>query len=108
MMLYRYQRAETGKFIQLKARCSLRGDLMKPGTHFDPRQFTTYTADRTTQRLHLALHAQQNMPVEHFDIKSVYIHGKCNHNRPVYIKQMPRFNSTFAHDSVYDKVQGII
>eukprot|EP00737_Agarophyton_chilense_P005094 gb/GEZJ01007131.1/.p1 GENE.gb/GEZJ01007131.1/~~gb/GEZJ01007131.1/.p1 ORF type:complete len:118 (+),score=12.02 gb/GEZJ01007131.1/:44-355(+) len=95
MMLYRYKRSAEGHIIQRKARCNLRGDLMKPGLHYDAKHTTTYTADRTTQRILIALHATHNMPMEHFDIKLAYLHENYQHTRPIYVKQMPKSTAHF-------------
>lgn len=74
---------------------------MKPGLHYDPRKTTTYTADRTTQRLLLALHAAANFPLEHFDIESAYLHEHYVHPTPVYVIQMPKFDCTSQHQGKY-------
>eukprot|EP00178_Gracilaria_changii_P023027 TRINITY_DN68_c0_g1_i13.p1 TRINITY_DN68_c0_g1~~TRINITY_DN68_c0_g1_i13.p1 ORF type:complete len:1094 (-),score=78.92 TRINITY_DN68_c0_g1_i13:769-4050(-) len=106
MMLYRYKRSADGTILQRKARCNLRGDLMQPGLHFDPKNITTYTADRTTQRLLIAAHVTYKFPLEHFDIKSAYLHEKYEHDRPVYVKQMPNFDGTYRHEGQYGKLVG--
>ena len=106
MMLYRYKRAEDGTILQRKARCNIRGDLMKPGIHFNPQHTTTYTADRSTQRLLFALHANNKMPIEHFDIKSAYLHEKFQYHKPVYVTQMPKFDGSYRHNSTYRRLRG--
>lgn len=110
MMIYRYKRSAEGlrpsDILQRKARCNLRGDLMKPGLHYDPKQTTTYTADRTTQRMLIAMHASQQLPLEHFDIKSAYLHEQYQHEKPIYVKQMSKFNGTFRHAGPYGKLVG--
>lgn len=100
MMLYRYKRDEIERSIHRKARRTLRGDLMKPSTQFGPRHIPTYTADRATLRLVIALHAQRNMPIEHLYIKSGYRHERYSHNRPVYIQESPQFEAP-SHMIVY-------
>lgn len=74
MMFYKYKRDEDRTITQRKARCNLRGDFMKPGLHYNPRHTTTFTANRSTRRMLLALYTTQKLPVEHFDIKSAYLH----------------------------------
>ena len=97
MMIYRCKRSAEGHILQRKARCNLRGDLMKPGLHYDPNHTTTYTADRTTQRLLIVIHAAKNIPLEHFDIKSAYLHEQYQHNHPIYVKQMQKFDGSYKH-----------
>lgn len=70
---------------------------MQPGLHYDPSHTTTFTADRTTQRMLIALHATHKLPLEHFDIKSAYLHEKYQHDRPIYVKQMQRFDGSHKH-----------
>ena len=79
---------------------------MRPGLHYDPRNISTFTADRSTQRLLPALHATYNMPIEHFDINSAYLHEKYEHDKPIYVKQMPKFDGTFRHNSTYGRLKG--
>ena len=86
MMIYRYKRSAEGHIIQRKARCNLRGDLMKPGLRYSPNHTATYTADRTTQRLLIAIHATTKYPLEHFDIKFAYLHEQYQQTNPIYVK----------------------
>ena len=79
---------------------------MKPGLHYDPNHTTTYTADRTTQRLLIAIHATTKYPLEHFDIKSAYLHEQYQHTKPIYVKQMPRFDGSQKHEGNYGKLVG--
>ena len=37
-MTYRYKRTQEGKIAKRKAHCSIRGDRMKAGQHFDPKK----------------------------------------------------------------------
>ena len=106
MMIYRYKRSAEGNILQRKARCNLRGDLMKPGLHYNPEHTTTYTADRTTQRLLIAIHATTNYPLEHFDIKSAYLHEQYQHTNPIYVKQMPLFDGSHKHQGKYGRLIG--
>ena len=53
-MTYRYKRDSNGHIEERKARCAVRGDLMKPNMHFDPNNTATFAADKTSIRLLLA------------------------------------------------------
>lgn len=91
-MTYRYKRDPNSAVNEDKARCSVRGDLMKPHVHFNPAHKAPHMADKSTFRLLLALKAAGNLKCEHFDITSAYIHEKYQHSKPVYVKQHLQFN----------------
>lgn len=99
MTLHRYKRSAELYIRHPKARCDLRGDLMKPGLHSDPKHTITYTPDRTTQQGLLALHVTYQLPLVHFKITSAYFHYQYKHHTPLYVKQMLRSNSTYKHTS---------
>lgn len=96
-MAYRYKRSATGVIIQRKARCSVRGDLMRPHEHFDPSATAAYAADKATVRLVLATAANQSQPLNHFDITSAFTHEEYKFAKPVYIRQPRRFDGTLTH-----------
>ena len=79
---------------------------MRPGLDYDQRNISTFTADRSTQRLLLALHATYSTLIEHFYIKSAYLHEKYEHVKPIYVKQMPKFDGTFRHNSTCGRLKG--
>lgn len=106
MMIYRYRRETEGNITKRKARCNLRGDLMKPGQHYNPEHRTTYTANRIAQILLVALHAYHHYPLEHFEVKSAYLHERYQHDIPVYVKQIPKFDGTYRHNSQYGLLKG--
>lgn len=54
-------------------------------------------AEKTTVRLLLALAALQKWKMKHLEIQSAYFYERYKHDRPVYIMQHPRFDSSFAH-----------
>lgn len=76
---------------------------MKPGLHFDPKHTTTYTANRTTQRILIAFHTLMNLHLKHFDIYSAYLHERYAFHKPFYVKQKPTFDEIFIHDGKYGK-----
>ena len=62
-MTYRYKRTPEGKIAKRKARCSIRGDHMKAGQHFDPKKTSTFMAEKTTVRTLLSIAAANQWPV---------------------------------------------
>lgn len=76
---------------------------MKPGLHFNPEHRTTYIADGTPKRLLIALHAAFQLLLEHFDIKLAYLHETSQHNKSIYVKQIPQCDGSFLHKRKYDK-----
>lgn len=81
---------------------------MKPGFHYDPKHTTTYTADCTTQRMLIALHAAVNLLLEHFDIKSACVHEQYQHKNPVYVRQMQTFDGKYNQCGPYGQLVGNI
>lgn len=96
-MTYRCKRDPNRAVNEHKARCSVRGDLMKPHVHFNPAHKASHMADKSSVRLLLALNAAGNLKCEHLYITSAYIHEKYQHSKPVYVKQHPRFNGKLKH-----------
>lgn len=56
-MVYSYNWNPYGTVIDLKSRCSLLGDLMRPNVQYAPHQTKCPTADKTTARLLFVLPA---------------------------------------------------
>ena len=67
-MGYKYKRTAEGDITERKARCSLRGDLMRPHQHYNPDHTAPPTADKTTIRVLLAVKAAYGLTAAHFDI----------------------------------------
>lgn len=96
-MTYRYKRDTDSSITEPKARCSVRGDLMKPNVHYNPEHTASHMADKTTVRLLLAIKAAANLPSEHFDIKTAFIHENYKHKNLVYVRQHARFDGSYSH-----------
>ena len=107
-MTYRYKRDERGTIISRKARCSFRGDKMQANIHYDPDSTTTYTADKTTVRLLLAIAATFEMQLDHLDITAAYLHGKFAQTgtEKVYVKQFARFDGSMKHSATAGILNG--
>lgn len=96
-MTYRYKRDAQGKITDRKARCSIRGDLMKPNIHYDPSRTAAYSADKATIRLIFAIAAYNRQPTRHFDIQSAFTHESYNFENPVYVRQPRKFDGSLQH-----------
>ena len=105
-MAYKYKRDDSGKILERKARCAVRGDRMIPNLHFDPNQVTTYVAERPTVRILFCLAAAQGLSIEQFDIHSAFLHEPYTYDRPVYIRQYPRFDGSLKHPGTLGILQG--
>ena len=105
-MTYRYKRDGTGSITKRKARCTLRGDKMRPHFHYDPDKTTSYMDDKTAVRLLFAIAATYKLPLEHLDIEGAYLHERFKHSRPVYVKQLARFNGALKHRGEFGQLIG--
>ena len=98
IMTYRYKRDKNGNIVERKARCSIRGDLMRPNIHFDPAATTAHLTDKQTIRTVFAIIAQIGLQAEHFDITSAFKHEKYAHEQPIFVKKLARFDGTMKHN----------
>lgn len=94
---FSYKRDIHGEVSSRKARCALRGDLMRPGVHFDPDRTQCPTADKATVRILIAISAAHSWPMEHMDITNAYVHEPAMYTRPTYVRELPRSNGTYTH-----------
>lgn len=85
---YTYKWQPDGTLQSRKARCSVRGDLMKPGIHFDPHKVQYPTTEKTTIRLLFAMAAAHGWHLEHMNIVNAYIHEPPMHHRPIYVRRL--------------------
>lgn len=70
---------------------------MIAGKHYNPQHTASYMADKTTVRLLFSLTSALNLSIDHFEITSAYIHEPYQHTKPVYVKQLSRFNGKLKH-----------
>ena len=97
-MTYRHKRTPDGQIDKRKARCSIRGDRMKPGQHFDPKQTSTFMAEKTLVQSLLAIAAAHQWPVQYMHLTAAYLHETHDPKFPVYVRQHPRFDGTMKHE----------
>lgn len=105
-MSYIYKRDNNNSIIRRKSRESVRGDLMKPQVHYDPEKTATHMADKASLRILFAITAQRQLLLDHFYFDTAFLDEKFQHPNPVYIKQHPRFNSTYEHPEKIGKLIG--
>lgn len=96
-MSYRYTRQKNGKITKHKARCSVRGDLMSPIIHYDPTKTATYAVDNNLICLFFAITPANKLILKHFDITSAFTAAQINHDEPIYVKQLQRFDGSLTH-----------
>lgn len=94
---FEYKRDSSGQVIERKARFALRGDLMVPNVHYDPRKCSASMADKSTMRLLISIAADRKWPIEHMDMKSAYIHTLFRYLQSVYLREPPRSNGKYKH-----------
>ena len=105
IMTYRYKRDNIGNINERKARCSVRGDLMKPHIHFEPNHTAAHLSDKMTIRVIFALIANRKLIAEHFDITMAFPHERYEHDQDIYVKQMQRFDKSFKHPHKTGKLE---
>lgn len=80
-----------------KARCSLRGDLKAPGTHFESQRTQCLKADKRTARLLFEISATHKWPVDHQDITNAYGDEPAIHKKPIYVREISDIRGWFTH-----------
>lgn len=85
---------------------------MRPNIPYNPNQTSAFAVEKSTIRTLYAIAAARGFPLLHLNIKSAFTTEPYEHDRPVYVRQMPRFNSQLTHTersigqlrlNIYDK-----
>jgi transposase InsO family protein len=87
----------TGQPIGRKVRFAIRGDLMKPGSEFNPAQTSSQTPSHTTFRLFIALGAAQDLPINFLDVPGAYPRAHADPACRQAMLQPPRSNGQLKH-----------
>lgn len=95
-MTYRYKPLPNNT-ITRKARCAIRGDMMKAKFHYNPDKVSAYTAEKSSSRLIFAHARYYKQQLHHFDISSAFTHEPYDPEHTVYVRQMPLSDGSFAH-----------
>lgn len=70
---------------------------MKPVKHYYPDATPAYAVEKLTVGIIYALEAARRHPLIHLDIKSAFTAEEYNHDKQVYVKQIPRADMTMTH-----------
>jgi Reverse transcriptase (RNA-dependent DNA polymerase) len=87
----------TGQPIRHKVRVAIRGDLMKPGSEFNPAQTSSQTPSHTAFRLFIALGAAQDLPINFLDVPGAYPRAHADPACRQTMLQPPRSNGQLKH-----------
>lgn len=96
-MAYQYKRSPDGSVSDRKARCAVRGDLMKEHIHFDPSAVQCPTTEKATARLLIAIATSHAWPMEHMDIRNAFVQEPSQYSKPIYVKGTPYSNGQYPH-----------
>lgn len=65
--------------------------------HFYPTQTSIPVMDRIAALLVICYSVERGWALEHFDIKSAFLHEIYKHQKPVNIKEMPRADGIYKN-----------
>lgn len=99
---YTYRWEWDGNFNSRKDICSLRGDLMSLGIHYDPRRTQCPTAHKRTDRLLFAVDATHQWPTEHIDITNAYVLEAVMYEKPIYVREREDSGGNYVHGKTRD------
>lgn len=94
---FAYKRDKSGEIEERKSRASLRGDKMVANIHYDPGCTSAPMVDRIAARMVICHNFQHGWWLEHFDVKSAFLHEKYRYHKPVYIREMARADGSYKH-----------
>lgn len=70
---------------------------MKLQIHYDSANTTAYTVDNSTFPVLYALSASQRLLLRNLDIQSAFTTELYRYDRPLYIRQLAKFDTTLTH-----------
>lgn len=85
-MKYKYSRLPDCTIKNRKARCYLRGDLMRPIIQYGPNSTAAYAVGKSTIRVIYAIAAVKQLPLLQLYITSAFTTEEYSHVSPVYVK----------------------
>lgn len=95
-MTYRYKRHDDRSIADPKARCSIRGDTMRPHEHYDPDKTASFSGEKSIIRIILALEAKSEHKLIHLYISSAFTAELYTHTEPLYVHQPTLFNGQIS------------
>jgi Reverse transcriptase (RNA-dependent DNA polymerase) len=85
-----------GGLERRKARCSIRGDRMRPGIDFDEMRTASHMPSQSERRFLLAVAAAEGAVVQSWDVPGAYMRAPADPRYRVTMRQPPSFDGTLA------------
>lgn len=89
-----YKEDDDGRLIGFRARIVYPGNRLISGLHYDARDTATFSADRDSLRIVIAIAAQKGYELYHVDLKSAFLHERFKGKTPLYLQPLPTFDGT--------------
>lgn len=93
---YRYKTAPDGGLQSVAARCTVRGDLMRAGVHYDASRTAAQTPSHTARRMLYARAALAGEKIRAADVPNAYMHAPSDPNHRLTMQQPRRSDGTFT------------
>lgn len=93
---YRYKTNPQGAITGFSARCTARGDIMKPKVHFNPTQTSAQIPSRTARRLLYANAALNGGNILLIDVEGAYPRAPTEKRYRVIMKQPKRSDEQYT------------
>jgi hypothetical protein len=91
------KRDADGRELTMKVRISIRGDLMKPGTEYDPDKTSSQTPSHMALILYIAAGGAGNLPIEFLDVPGAYPRADADPSCRQTMIQLPRSDGSLKH-----------
>jgi Reverse transcriptase (RNA-dependent DNA polymerase) len=91
---YKHKTEYLGQPDTYKARCAIRGDLVRPGIDFDATRRAAHTLSQSAKRLLYADAARSNLHIESWDVPGAYFRADAVPNFRQTMKQPIRSDGT--------------
>lgn len=93
---YRYKTRSDGSLERRSARCTVRGDLMLPGIHFDPAKTFAQSPSYVAQRLFYAHVAVNGEELEEWNVPAAYPRAETDPNFVNFLRQPKRSDGSLT------------
>lgn len=104
--VYTVKTKEDGTLDRFSARCTVRGDLMKPGKHYNPSKTAAQTPSHTAHRIFYADAAINSAYVESYDVPNAYPRAPSDPDYPTFLKQPPRSDGSLTYPNQDIRLDG--
>ena len=89
---FAYKEDDDGRVIGFKARVVYPGNRLEADVHYDAQETATFSADRDSIRLIIALAAQNGHALKHIDLTSAFLHERYKGKVPLFLNALPDFD----------------